>query len=233
MARLLRIAMAFAMLPLAWGAAVAFVAVFRLASGEDSLPIMSALGGIVAHVLVWLVLPKPIRAYVLGHELTHAVCALCFGAKVGKLKVGLNGGSVLVSKSNLLITLSPYIFPFYAALVAIAALVTSACLGRLPCAWGWYFALGYAWCFHFCFTVRSLTQHQSDVEEYGYCLSYVFIFTVNALVAGAGVVCLSQVEWGAFFALVWRHTADAAVAAWQVAQEGVLQLARWISTKQG
>jgi len=59
---------------------------------------------------VFLLLPRPTRTYVLGHELTHALWALLMGARVGGLKVGKSGGQVRTSKTNWAITLAPYFF---------------------------------------------------------------------------------------------------------------------------
>src|SRR5437016_6156471 len=70
-------------------------------------------------LLVFCFLPKPVRTYVLGHELTHALWALLMGARVSGLKVGKAGGQVQTSKTNWAITLAPYFFPFYAVLFMI------------------------------------------------------------------------------------------------------------------
>ena len=94
--------LAIALLPCVWGVSRAFVDVFLLipvASGAlFSAEMLSAMGGLVAFLVVWVAMPAPVRLYVLGHELTHAVWGLAFGAKVSNLKVGVSGGSVSLSK---------------------------------------------------------------------------------------------------------------------------------------
>src|SRR5436190_23144549 len=77
---------------------------------------MESAAGYACVLLVYAFLPKPMRTYVLGHELTHALWALMMGARVSGLKVRKTGGQVKTSKTNWLITLAPYFFPFYAVL---------------------------------------------------------------------------------------------------------------------
>ena len=151
---------------------------------EDSIFPASALAflaGMAAFVVLWVAFPRPIRMYILGHELTHAVWGLMFGARVSDLKVGDAGGSVKLTKSNMLITLAPYFFPFYTMIVVLAALVVRLWLGRLPCPWAWMFLVGLTWCFHCCFTVQSLMQRQPDILEYGRVFSWTLIFIISAV----------------------------------------------------
>ena len=199
MANLLRFLLALAGLPFTWAISRAFADVVLLVpSPADSIFPAGALAGIAGFALclvLLVVLPAPVRLYVLGHELTHAVWGILFGAWVSRLKVGPKGGCVTLSKSNVLITLAPYFFPFYTMLVALAALMTQAFVSPLPCPWAWLFAVGFTWCFHCCFTVRSLMQTQPDVEEYGRLFSYVFIWIFNVAGAAAWVVCTTEVRW--------------------------------------
>ena len=117
--------------------------------------------------------------YVLGHELTHALWGLLFGARPSDVRVSESGGSVKLTKSNMLITLAPYFFPFYTFVVIIAALVTFAFLRPLPFLPLWMFLIGFTWAFHLLFTLETLTQRQPDVKLYGRIFSWAFIFLVN------------------------------------------------------
>ena len=55
-----------------------------------SHPLLSPLTlGFVSGLLLLLFLPRPIRTYVLGHELTHALWGLLMGARIGKIKVSM------------------------------------------------------------------------------------------------------------------------------------------------
>ncbi|MFO1511751.1 MAG: hypothetical protein U1F83_02370 [Verrucomicrobiota bacterium] len=71
----------------------------------------------------FLLLPKPMWIYVVGHELTHAIWVWLFGGSVKKFKASSSGGHVIVDKNNFLISLSPYFFPFYVVLVVLIFLV--------------------------------------------------------------------------------------------------------------
>ena len=216
MANLLRFMLALAGLPFAWAVTRAFVDVMCLipAPPDAFLPvgIVAGIAGFALCLVLLLVLPVPVRLYVLGHELTHAVWGLLFGARVSRLKVGVKGGSVTLSKSNVLITLAPYFFPFYTMLVALAALVTRVFVSPLPCAWAWLFAVGFTWCFHCCFTIRSLMQTQPDVEEYGRLFSYVFIWIINVAGAAAWVVCTTEVSWSDLWHVAAHRTVSAYTA---------------------
>ena len=182
MRRAVRFAFALAALPLAWGVARAFVDVFRLMSeggGLVSSGAAAVFAGVLAQVLVWLALPVPARAYVLGHELTHALWGLLFFARPSDLTVGASGGSVKLSKTNLLITLAPYFFPFYTFVVIVSALLTWAFVRPLPCLPLWMFMIGFTWAFHVLFTLETLTQSQPDVKSYGRVFSWTLIFIGN------------------------------------------------------
>src|SRR3977135_2329591 len=66
---------------------------------------------------------RPIRTYVFGHELTHAIATWMSGGKVKHFHVSKKGGHVKVSKSNAFIALAPYIIPLY-SLLALALIFT-------------------------------------------------------------------------------------------------------------
>jgi hypothetical protein len=162
---------------------------------------IALVGGMVAFVLCWMAVPHPVKTYVLGHELTHALWGLVFGAVPSKLRVSAAGGSVNLTKSNMLITLAPYFFPFYTFLVIVVALVTSAFIRPLPWLPLWMFTVGFTWAFHALFTLETLAQRQPDVKLYGRIFSWVFIFLANVvlvLVFLAAVTSLSFAQLGGF-----------------------------------
>lgn len=188
MAGFLRLLLALALLPACCGVMMSFLDSILAAAGSTgwvSAESLATLCGVAAFALCWIAVPHPVRAYVLGHELTHAIWGLMFGARPSDLRVGAGGGSVKLSKSNLLITLAPYFFPFYTFIVVIVALVTYAFLRPLPCLPLWMFLIGFTWSFHLLFTVETLTQRQPDIRLYGRMFSWVFIFLVNALIVMA------------------------------------------------
>jgi len=206
MAGFLRLLFGLALLPMCWGVSCAFFDAIVRASGPSdwmSVETLSLLCGIAAFALSWMAISHPVRMYVLGHELTHALWGLLFGARPSDVRVSESGGSVRLTKSNVLITLAPYFFPFYTFLVIIAALVTSAFFRPLPYLPLWLFLIGFTWSFHVLFTLETLTQRQPDVKLYGRIFSWTFIFLVNmaiVLVWLATTTALSFADLGGILA---------------------------------
>lgn len=189
------------------------------------------LAGYGLWLLVWLVLPRPMRAYVIAHELTHALWALCFGARVRNLRVTAAGGSVTVSKSNLLITLAPYFFPFYTILVILLRLLLGAILGYVPWPPFWLFLVGLTWGFHICFTVQSLFTAQPDIQEYGRLFSYVVIYLFNLFGIGIWTVCTTAATFAGFWDTLLAHTLAAYAATYTVLQAGVLRVSAFFAAR--
>lgn len=153
-------------------------------------------GGYGLWLAVFAFLPKPMRTYVLGHELTHAVWALMMGARVSGLKVGKAGGQVKTSKVNWLITLAPYFFPFYAVLFAGLFLLAHAIWGLEPYWWVLFFLVGLGWSFHVTFTLMTLlTVSQPDVKSQGVLFSAVVIYCMNLLTIGLTIALMSHGQW--------------------------------------
>lgn len=225
MANFLRLLIGVALVPACWGVTRAFVDSVVVAGGSEGVSVeaLSLVGGLFAFALCWLALSHPVRAYVFGHELTHAIWGIAFGAMPSKLRVSKSGGSVNLTKSNMLITLAPYFFPFYTFLVGVAALAVLAFVRPLPWLPLWMFLIGFTWSFHILFTIDSLAREQPDVELYGRVFSWVFIFLANValvLVWLAAVTPLSFRELGASLcgrvssAYIGVGTALAAAAEW-------------------
>ena len=185
MANFLRFLIGLAFLPLCWGVSRAFLDATLISAGTTgwlSVEAVSLLGGIAAFAMSWFALSHPVRMYVLGHELTHALWGLLFGARPSDVRVSASGGSVRLTKSNMLITLAPYFFPFYTFLVIIVALITYAFFRPLPFLPLWLFLIGFTWSFHVLFTLETLGQRQPDVKLYGRIFSWTFIFIVNVAI---------------------------------------------------
>ena len=230
MARFLRFLCALAALPFAWALAFVFMDAFRLMplSGEAIFPAgaLCLAAGFLLFLVLWIFLPAPVRLYVLGHELTHALWGLFFGARPSRLKVGQKGGSVTLTKSNVWITLAPYFFPFWTAVVGLLALIVRFFASPLPFTGVWLFAVGFTWCFHVCFTLRSLLQSQPDIQEYGYVFSYVLIWIFNVAGVIAWIVCTSEVTWSA----VWTRLVVRSERAYGVVGRGCLWIYECVRT---
>ena len=204
MANFLRMILGVALLPMCWGVVRTFADSVMVSAGDSggvTAEAIALLGGMVAFALCWMSVSHPVKTYVLGHELTHAIWGLLFGAVPSKLRVSASGGSVNLTKSNMLITLAPYFFPFYTFLVIVVALVTSAFIRPLPWLPLWMFTVGFTWAFHALFTLETLSQRQPDVKLYGRIFSWVFIFLANVvlvLVFLASTTSLSFAQLGGF-----------------------------------
>ncbi len=171
------------LLPLCAGAGWALWLVLSELGTVDKSRIWVAIAaGAGCWLAIYLLLPKPMWAYVLGHELTHALWTWAMGGRVKKFRASANGGQVVVTKSNFLIALAPYFFPFYAVLVLAVFAV-----GRMI--WGWreyevwfHLLLGATYAFHLTLTWHILKGNQSDISDQGYLFSAVVIFLGNVMV---------------------------------------------------
>lgn len=217
MVRFLRFAASFLFFPFVWALCLTLADSFLLMPGSGrgllSAESIALFAGLLAFPLLWPAMPASVKIYILGHELTHALWALVFGARVGSLKVGSRGGSVAVSKSNVWITLAPYFFPFWTAAVGLLALAVRAvmCFVRpdslFPAPWLWMFAVGFTWSFHACFTVKSLMQTQPDVQEYGRVFSWTLILTMNLLGILLWIVCTTDAPVKELLSVLANNTA--------------------------
>lgn len=191
MPKLIKFIIALLLLPVCIGAGMALLKVLHASGGADTVWI-PLLGGAACWIVIFLLLPKPMWIYVLGHELTHAVWTWLFGGQVKKMKVTSKGGHVVISKTNFVIALAPYFFPLYAVLV-IAAFA----LGNLFFGWRGYLVwfhllLGAAYAFHVTLTFHVLQTKQSDITSQGYLFSGVVIFLGNVGVLLFGIPLLTR-----------------------------------------
>ena len=191
MLKWLKFVIAILLLPICAGMAMALGAVLQ-ASGTADTTWVPFLAGAACWCVIYFSLPKPMWIYVFGHELTHALWAWLFGARVKKMKVSSAGGHVVVTKTNFLITLAPYFFPLYAVIV-IAIFASGHWF------WGWsrflvYFHLlvGAAYAFHVTLTFQTLQTQQSDITSQGYLFSAAIIFLGNAGILLFGIPLLAE-----------------------------------------
>ena len=208
----LRFFIGVALLPACWAFLRAFWTALMTAAGGTGLSAeaLSLLGGVAAFALAWSALGRPVRTYILGHELTHALWGLAFGARVSDLHVGEKSGYVKLSRSNVLTTLAPYFFPFYTFVVIVAALVTYAFLRPLPCLPLWLFLVGFTWAFHVLFTLDTLATRQPDVKIYGRVFSWVVILIGNIVMVLLWLAATTDVT----FAALGREIASRLVEAY-------------------
>jgi hypothetical protein len=198
-------------LPLCWSMSLT---VFHLltsspaaASGWEDWALPAGFG---IAVLGFFILPRPFRTYVLGHEMTHAVWGLLMGAKVGKMKVGKNGGHVMLSKSNFLISLAPYFFPFYTGLVILLWAVAGFFVDLMNYE-VWKLALvGLTWGFHVTFTLYMLSQHQ-----HGRLFCFVMIYLINLIFVALWVIIVGAPTFGGALDRLVSETVSAYSHVWR------------------
>lgn len=191
------------------------------------------LGGFVFWVVLFFALPRPFRSYVLAHELTHALWGWVMGARIKRLRISKNGGSVTLSKSNFLIALAPYFFPLYTVLVIVAHVGLSLFFDLRVYEPFWLGLVGLSWGFHLTFTISTLFDHQPDIHENGALFSYTLIYFMNVLGIGAWVVMVTPPTLASFGTqlgreslIAWQACAAAAAAVWAFTAEHADKLSR-------
>lgn len=137
-------------------------------------------GGFLLYLTVHALFRKPILAYVVGHELTHALFAVLFGGSVKAFHATEKGGHVRITKSNVIITLAPYFFPLY-TFAALGAFWIARAAG-VPSLEPWFVLLaGAAFAFHVLLTFIFLQEDQNDIREHGAFFSYPLILLFNIM----------------------------------------------------
>jgi len=150
---------------------------------------------------------EPGLMYVFAHEMTHALAVRLSGGRVHRIRVDHGGGFVDTDKTNTLITLSPYVVPFYTGVVFALYGLLSLFLDmhhEIPLGAGWsikgvwvfYFLIGLTWCFHVTFTLQVLETEQSDLLHNGEFFSILLIFLINVVILATLFIAASPtVGW--------------------------------------
>jgi len=219
---MLRFCSSLLLLPLCAAVFLAAADALRAASGAGDLcspPALAFGAGFFAWVAAALCFKAPARAYVLGHELTHALWGLLFGARVGRMRVSARGGSVMLSKTNMWISLAPYFFPFYTVVVAGVYAVAS-CFADMGGGWRlvFLFLVAHTWGFHLTFTLGALRARQPDVVENGRVFSWVVIWLANVLGAGVWIAAMTPAGLPLFWESLCGRTLSAYAWVWGVLQ---------------
>ncbi|GBE18088.1 MAG TPA: hypothetical protein ENH13_05030 [Euryarchaeota archaeon] len=110
----------------------------------------------------------------LAHELTHAIWGLAFRAKIKDIRVKRESGFVRLTKSNFLIMLAPYFFPFYTVLVVLFSFFIKQKYLILI-----FFLIGFTLAFHIVSTIESLRAGQPDIYRTGAFFSLPLIYISN------------------------------------------------------
>lgn len=182
--------------------------------------------GAVIYAIFEAVFSRPMRTYVFGHELTHALASVAMGGKVHEFHVSKDGGHVKLSKTNFFVALAPYCVPLYAAIVLI---VYQGFRVWYPFPYmneSFQSLLGASLAFHASLTVYAIRQEQPDIRKTGTFFSAVFILLVNAWM----IVLLSNALFGVGLSLR-RYALDTFGTQWVIWKwlyaKGVIG-AKWI-----
>ncbi|MFH0907892.1 MAG: hypothetical protein V1929_03945 [bacterium] len=207
------------LLPLCVAATQSVVALLQLLKPDDvrAVPLAAwwLAGGFAFWLILFYALPRPTRTYVLAHELTHAIWGLLMGATISKIKVSKNSGYVSLSKTNFLIGLAPYFFPFYTMCVILVYFALSFFIDMGRYELFWLAAVGLTWGFHLTFTIATLMTHQPDITEHGRLFSYTVIYLFNILGIGLWIVAVTPVVLAAWSESILGESRSAYLAAWQ------------------
>jgi hypothetical protein len=144
-------------------------------------PACYCLTGLILWGLFALLFHLPPRAYVIAHEFTHALFITLCGGSVKKISVGRNSGYVLSDRSNFLVTLAPYLFPFYAFAWSLICLAVIFIWHPPHAEKVFWIGLGVGLGYHWSMTGRMLMTQQSDFSSQGYLFSFVLIILTNGI----------------------------------------------------
>jgi hypothetical protein len=189
-------------------------------------PAVALIAGLGLWLLLYTTLPRPVRSYILAHELTHALWGAMMGASIHSIKVSAERGAVTMSKNNFIITLAPYFFPLYTVLTVAAYYLLGMFFEVEKYHLFWLGAIGLTWGFHLTFTISALMQHQTDIHQHGRLFSYAVIYLCNVLGICLWVVTVSAVTLELLIGLMqertlvaWHLACALAMKAWSVAEE--------------
>ena len=233
MKRLLLFLTGILLLPLVWGATRALLDLFPFAVVNHppwiATPILALCAGYGCWTLVYFCMPPSVRLYIWGHELTHALWGLLTGARVGPIRVRSTGGSVSLSDAGVWTTLAPYFVPFYTVIVVLLRLLLGLTIDMTRWEPVWLFLIGLTWSFHFTYTLRSLMQHQPDIQTFGRLFSYSLILLFNLLLLGYLLVAASAAPIATYHARLIEHGLAAYLGAGRMAVHSVQTGLRLIS----
>jgi len=123
-------------------------------------------GGVVAYLLFHILIRKPERLYLWGHEFTHLIVAKIFLRQVHGFHItSRTGGKVVIDRTNVAIDLAPYAIPFYCLLAVGPALLFR---GNFAYVREIYLALSaFLFTMHMYFSLEGFIHGQPDLKRSG------------------------------------------------------------------
>jgi len=169
--------------------------------------------------------PFPLRAYIFGHELSHAVWVWLMGGRVSRLQVRSDGGYILTDKTNWWISLSPYFYPIYSLFLILlygaVSFFYNVAHAKVLIAWMTplqilFLALGITWAFHLSFTCWMIPKGQLDRSDHGTFFSLVVIYLMNlVLLAAFLIIAAPEVTWRSFGGELLQNAVDFSAFVWE------------------
>lgn len=212
--RTLKLVVGIALLPVCWILLETFLVLLQ----ADTLAgeywksrefVFFGLGAALSLVLFFFCQGRVLRwIYVAGHELTHALFVLVFRGRVSDVHVSSRGGHILTDRTNFLISLSPYFFPFYSVVAILAWTVYGwvAAENAPPDPVWLYGLIGFTWTFHLAFTLWMVRGEQPDVIQNGRVFSFSVIFSANVLILSAMIIVASPTaSFRSFLVSFWEN----------------------------
>ena len=161
--------------------------------------------------------PRPLRVYVFGHELTHAIWVWAMGGRVMRFKVRREGGHIITDTNNFLIALAPYFYPLYSLAVIALYGIASLFYNLEPYTPVLFGLLGLTWSFHISFTLWMIPKGQSDLTYHGTIFSVVVIYLMNVLLLLALlIIAAPEVTLRAFARELLRNTEHFSAWLWML-----------------
>lgn len=142
-------------------------------------------GGLVLCAALYFKFPDKFSApYIFAHEITHAIFGLFLGNKIKKISIKKNSGYVLFGqRTGFMVAMAPYIFPFYAMLIAFVYFSLSFIFDMAK--FRNYFLLteGFFLSFHILKTISIMTTSvQSDFKQTRKpFFAYMSVLAINIL----------------------------------------------------
>ena len=161
--------------------------------------------------------PRPLRVYVFGHELTHAIWVWFMGGRVSQFQVAREGGQITTDTHNFWIALAPYFYPLYsvAVIAGFGAVSIFYDLGNFV--WLLFGLIGLTWSFHMSFTLWMIPKGQSDLAYHGTFFSLVVIYLINlVLLSALLIIAAPEISWAEFGTELQRNAEELAAWAWHL-----------------
>jgi hypothetical protein len=208
------------LIPFALGVAKAFyVQITNISIFSGALHVLE--NGILAYLLFHVIIARPVFIYVLGHESVHVLANWLCGGRIVSFDVSPSGGSVVTSKTNFFIELSPYFIPLYTLLLGLAYMLLKMAGKNIPhMSIVFLFLVGVTLAFHFAMTSEVLRVKQPDIVRSGLVFSAIIIFVGNLTVTMAVFAPLfNAMSFVEFLKSSWTYSAESYVLAYEKSLE--------------